>query len=452
MASTFSSNKGYELMATGEDSGTWGIKTNANLTLIDNSFGGRFNKDCSGNSNITVTAPQAENVTHVLTGTLTGNIQYIFPATGAFYWVTNNTTGAFSITLAMTGGTVTRGINQGETVGVFVNPDGNVGVKFLTSSATSRVGPFLINGTGGTANAQTATLAGPASELTTGATAQGILYEFIPSLANTAANPTLAINGQSPLTVASAAVPGALAANQIYLAQANGAGLLNLLASTLKYAGFVLRGTPLAFGASTTYNAAAGTRAVLVLCIGCGGGGGGAGATGPNQQWAASGGAAGGWSLQLFTTGFTGGIAVAVGGLGTGALGAVNGNPGGSVSFGALLTATGGNGGITGPAVGVAAAGITAASVLGGTGSFFGQNTRGGNSGVGMAGTGASNMGGHGGPSILGAGGNNAFGSSNGNPGAVFGAGGSGACNLTSQSTKTGGNGAGGICFVWELL
>ena len=39
MASTFT-NLGVELMATGENAGTWGTKTNANLNLVEQLTGG----------------------------------------------------------------------------------------------------------------------------------------------------------------------------------------------------------------------------------------------------------------------------------------------------------------------------------------------------------------------------------------------------------------------------
>jgi hypothetical protein len=40
MASTFSTDLKLELMATGENAGTWGIKTNDNLNLVQQSVAG----------------------------------------------------------------------------------------------------------------------------------------------------------------------------------------------------------------------------------------------------------------------------------------------------------------------------------------------------------------------------------------------------------------------------
>lgn len=41
MPSTYTSNNGIELIATGEQSGTWGDTTNTNLSLLDTSLDGQ---------------------------------------------------------------------------------------------------------------------------------------------------------------------------------------------------------------------------------------------------------------------------------------------------------------------------------------------------------------------------------------------------------------------------
>ena len=47
MASTYT-NLGIELMATGENAGTWGTKTNANLQLIQQLLGGYLSLSIAG--------------------------------------------------------------------------------------------------------------------------------------------------------------------------------------------------------------------------------------------------------------------------------------------------------------------------------------------------------------------------------------------------------------------
>jgi hypothetical protein len=51
MASSYS-DLGLELMATGENAGTWGDKTNANLNLIEQLTGGFLEVDIAGSGTI----------------------------------------------------------------------------------------------------------------------------------------------------------------------------------------------------------------------------------------------------------------------------------------------------------------------------------------------------------------------------------------------------------------
>jgi hypothetical protein len=160
MPSSFTPNKVYELQATGENNGTWGIKADADFSIIDLNFGGRFNQSVAGNTNFTVSAGQAQNVRHVLTGVLTGNIQYIFPNTGGFYIVTNNTTGAFSLSVANAGGGSAIPLLQGTSGIFFINPDGP-SAELIAGTASSGGGGTSLDygGTaGGTANAPTIAL------------------------------------------------------------------------------------------------------------------------------------------------------------------------------------------------------------------------------------------------------------------------------------------------------
>jgi hypothetical protein len=128
MPSTFSPNKNYELMATGENDNTWGGQTNDNWSIVDLNLGGRHSANVAGSSNVTLTAEQAENLYHSLTGLLTGNIDYIFPAgAGGDYIINNGSTGAFSITVKPSGGTGVV-VPQGTTVRLFMDPDAGAAV------------------------------------------------------------------------------------------------------------------------------------------------------------------------------------------------------------------------------------------------------------------------------------------------------------------------------------
>jgi|TARA_R100000541_G_scaffold59246_1_gene72480 hypothetical protein len=84
MASTFSSDLKLELMATGENAGTWGTKTNANLNLIQQSVAGYQAIDvASGDVTLVMTdatISNARNMTLEFTGTLAANRTVNFPA------------------------------------------------------------------------------------------------------------------------------------------------------------------------------------------------------------------------------------------------------------------------------------------------------------------------------------------------------------------------------------
>lgn len=116
-------NKNYNNQVTGSNVNTWGVVNNANFSTIDSNLGGRVAVNVAGSSNITVTANQAQSLIHVLSGLLTGSIQYIFPALGGLYLVENASTGSFNITIMCAGGSVGAIIPQGMRGIVFVNPD-----------------------------------------------------------------------------------------------------------------------------------------------------------------------------------------------------------------------------------------------------------------------------------------------------------------------------------------
>jgi len=90
MASTYSTNLALELIATGEQSGTWGVTTNTNLgTLLEQAISGYVTQaitDGSG-ANTTITIPNgatgvARNMFIEMTGALTfSTTSLIVPAT-----------------------------------------------------------------------------------------------------------------------------------------------------------------------------------------------------------------------------------------------------------------------------------------------------------------------------------------------------------------------------------
>ena len=109
MASTYSDRLKLELMVTGANANTWGNNTNTNLETIDAFNAGYLAKSVAGSANVTLTTanadPTAEASNRVIefTGTLTGNIYVFIPAVENNYIFFNNTSGAFTLTVAPTG-------------------------------------------------------------------------------------------------------------------------------------------------------------------------------------------------------------------------------------------------------------------------------------------------------------------------------------------------------------
>jgi len=88
----------------------WGTILNTNFTLIDSAIGGTFSLSVAGNSNVTLTAnsgaaDQARNAAFIFTGALTGDITVFWPVSprGGVFSVYNNTSGAHTLTCAVTG-------------------------------------------------------------------------------------------------------------------------------------------------------------------------------------------------------------------------------------------------------------------------------------------------------------------------------------------------------------
>lgn len=214
MVSTYSAAKAYELMATGEESGVWGIHLNVILQQIDINLAGVLTVPLS-NANVNLTQAQAANPIIVFSGTLLANVIVTLPnqnsgtSTGTngqgVWFLQNNTTGSFSITVQVASAPGrTLIIPQG--AGRIIRSDG-ANLDFATfggglvandvaSVGQIQSGAPLYGGTsGGSANAQTVTLAPAPAALQTGQT-----IVFKPGFTNTGSL-TVAPNGLGPYTV-----------------------------------------------------------------------------------------------------------------------------------------------------------------------------------------------------------------------------------------------------------
>lgn len=143
MASTLTTNLGLQKQGTGDNPGTWGANLNTNvIDLIDSAFGSAYAANVAGSSDVTLSTTNAGNLVHNLTGIITANINYIFPATaGRFLIINNATTGSFSITVKPSGGT-----------GVVI-PQGTKQFIYIDSSATTAYAPVSLSALGGLAAA-----------------------------------------------------------------------------------------------------------------------------------------------------------------------------------------------------------------------------------------------------------------------------------------------------------
>jgi hypothetical protein len=113
MASTYN-YLGIEKMATGENAGTWGTKTNTNLDIIQQAASGYHSQTIAGGAQTTALlmtdgdstsvadalTNAARNMVIELTGTITGNQVVTFPtATEGLKVVFNNTSGGYTVQL-----------------------------------------------------------------------------------------------------------------------------------------------------------------------------------------------------------------------------------------------------------------------------------------------------------------------------------------------------------------
>lgn len=120
MPSTYSPSLKLELIASGEQSGTWGATTNTNLgTLIEQAITGVQSISMS-NSTYTLSdyngvSDEARNAVLILTGALNASQNVIIPSVNKVYVVYNNTSGGYPVvikTSAGTGFSVANGVKQ----------------------------------------------------------------------------------------------------------------------------------------------------------------------------------------------------------------------------------------------------------------------------------------------------------------------------------------------------
>jgi hypothetical protein len=155
------SELGLELMVTGENSGTWGDKTNSNLNLVQQAIAGYQEVSIAGGAQTTAlvmtdaTISNARNAVIKFTGTITGNQIVTIPdSIEKTYIILNGTTGAFTVQFKTVSGTGPTFIatdkgskivysNGTDIVEVVNNILGNITTGTIASGAITATGHIL---------------------------------------------------------------------------------------------------------------------------------------------------------------------------------------------------------------------------------------------------------------------------------------------------------------------
>ena len=140
MASTYTP-LGIELMATGENAGTWGTKTNNNLSLFEQITGGFSQVSIAGGAQTTALTVVDGNTTGTaqyrmieFTGTITGNQIVTIPLdVETFYFLRNSTVGSFTVQFKYVSGS--------GTTATFAT--GDKGDKLLFAAANDATNPDI---------------------------------------------------------------------------------------------------------------------------------------------------------------------------------------------------------------------------------------------------------------------------------------------------------------------
>lgn len=147
MPSSYTSNLRLTLPVTGELAGLWGDTVNTGITqLLDSAISGTVSID-PGDANHTLTvtsgaADQARFMFITMTGALTADRNVICPDNSKQYFVTNNTTGGFAITIKTSAGTGVK-IPPGKRAAVYCDGTNVLeAITYMTSGGGGATGGF----------------------------------------------------------------------------------------------------------------------------------------------------------------------------------------------------------------------------------------------------------------------------------------------------------------------
>jgi hypothetical protein len=134
-------NKGLQTPANNSDIGTWDVPMNANATAIDTALGGLTTINAAGASGgVALTLAQYTPCNIIITGALAGNVTYQLPAgVGGFWFVSNQTTGPYTLAFDSASGAVGVYIPQGANAAIVVDPVN--GARLVNTIPTAASGP-----------------------------------------------------------------------------------------------------------------------------------------------------------------------------------------------------------------------------------------------------------------------------------------------------------------------
>jgi hypothetical protein len=299
MTSSYSTDLKIELMVTGENAGTWGDKTNANLNVIQQAIAGFKSVSIAGgpqttnlliNNSPDIATSDARNAVIKLTGTITGN-QIVTVPTGIekTYIVQNGTTGAFTVEFKQAGGTGTT----------FSTTDKGIKILFADGTNINAVDLTTLSGT--IATAQINALAVTSAKLASFAVTEARLASFAVTTSRLATNAVTAIKITQSTITQSKLAANSVGSNQLISTGVTAAsytaasitvdadGRITAASSGSAGAGGFVPAVSVAGPASGTFTQSPGANRILVYAASGGGGNpgfpGGEGGDGGYGMW-----------------------------------------------------------------------------------------------------------------------------------------------------------------------
>jgi hypothetical protein len=351
MASTYTTDLAIQLMATGENAGTWGAVTNTNLVVIQQAIAGYQDISIAGGAQTTALVmtqnalANARNAVIKLSGTISGNQIVTVPTGIEKTWiVSNGTVGAYTVQFKYaSGGSGQTWSTTDKGIKILYSDGSDIQVTDLSTLSGQIVAAQITNSTITQAKLASNSI-GTAQLQTNAVTAVKITQSTI-------TQSKLAANSVGSNQLISTGVTAASYTTANITVDADGR-ITSASSGTSGGGGFVLASV-VAGPASGTYTASP-TATKIQFFLRAGGGGGSGGRRAPNNApWCGGNrGAMGTWGgFGLFEKTITQPYAVpySLGARGTGGAGGYNsgsaGNAGTGSTFDTNFTATGGGGG-----------------------------------------------------------------------------------------------------------